>query len=270
MPLIIITGHPCSGKTTFSKELKAYLEGKGASVVLVNEESEKVNKRDGYADSSREKTTRGVLKSAIDHCLNDKTFVIADSLNYIKGFRYELYCMARTAKTQHCCVLVQCDDSVADTWSAARDELGEKDGLGYEGTMMVDLRRRFETPNERNRWDTPLFRVVTTPKEATVAMAAAATAMRSKNEGEEGGGGGGGGGEDDGKEGQSRSSPLSSSSSPSDGDGAVLSSFRRKMGGKGGASVAASTVRILFFLSFLPLCLSLSIYYYCSAFSDTT
>ena len=85
MPLIIVTGHPCSGKSTFSLRLREYLEGKGCAVVMVNEESEKISRDVGYADSGREKTTRGVLKSAIDHNLNDRTYVIADSLNYIKG-----------------------------------------------------------------------------------------------------------------------------------------------------------------------------------------
>jgi tRNA uridine 5-carbamoylmethylation protein Kti12 len=46
--------------------------------------------------------------------------VIADSLNYIKGFRYELYCVARALKTPHCCVHVTCSGDVARAWDAAR------------------------------------------------------------------------------------------------------------------------------------------------------
>ena len=38
----------------------------------------------------------GSLKSAVDHRLSAESVVVLDSLNYIKGFRYELYCSTRT------------------------------------------------------------------------------------------------------------------------------------------------------------------------------
>ena len=57
-----------------------------------------------YIDAAAEKITRGGLKSRVDHALNAKTLVILDSLNYIKGFRYELYCSCRAEGTQHCVV----------------------------------------------------------------------------------------------------------------------------------------------------------------------
>jgi protein KTI12 len=33
-----------------------------------------------------------------------KTIVILDSMNYIKGFRYEMFCMMRAAKTTYCVI----------------------------------------------------------------------------------------------------------------------------------------------------------------------
>ena len=69
------------------------------------------------------KSDEGSAEGAIDHALGDKAYVIADSLNYIKGYRYELYCMARTCKTRHCCVHVHCDDAVSNKWSSTRKEL---------------------------------------------------------------------------------------------------------------------------------------------------
>ena len=44
----------------------------------------------------------------MDHALDAHTVVVLDSLNYIKGFRYQLYCAARTESTQHC--VVRCVD----------------------------------------------------------------------------------------------------------------------------------------------------------------
>ena len=152
------------GKTVFCQKLKEALESKEepSPVVVVSEESENVQREHGYADAGSEKVTRGVLKGAIDHALGDKAYVIADSLNYIKGYRYELYCMARTCKTRHCCVYVHCDDAVSNEWSSTRKELT---GEGYDDKVFADLRRRYEMPNERNRWDCPMFRVDMTPLE---------------------------------------------------------------------------------------------------------
>jgi hypothetical protein len=58
-------------------------------------------------DAAAEKITRGSLKAAVDHALNAQTIVVLDSLNYIKGFRYELYCSARQESTPHCVVSCQ-------------------------------------------------------------------------------------------------------------------------------------------------------------------
>lgn len=40
----------------------------------------------------------------MDHALDGSTVVVLDSLNYIKGLRYQLYCTARAESTQHCVV----------------------------------------------------------------------------------------------------------------------------------------------------------------------
>jgi protein KTI12 len=47
---------------------------------------------------------RGYFKTEVERLLTSKTVVILDTLNYIKGFRYELYCLARTAKSTNCVV----------------------------------------------------------------------------------------------------------------------------------------------------------------------
>ena len=40
----------------------------------------------------------------MERALNKKDVVIADAGNYIKGFRYQLYCIARALSTPHCVV----------------------------------------------------------------------------------------------------------------------------------------------------------------------
>ena len=155
MPLVTLCGHPCAGKTHYAEQLQRFLLDRGAkSVRVVNEESEAISRTAGYANSAAEKTTRGLLKSAVDHALSTECFVICDSLNYIKGFRYELHCLARTLRTPHCTVWVQCDDAIR---KARQEERQVVDA--YPDQVFEDLRLRFEAPNEKNRWDSPLFLV---------------------------------------------------------------------------------------------------------------
>lgn len=167
MPLIVICGNPCNGKTTFANHLYSYIKEKKehAVVELINEEALKIAKREGYKNAACEKITRGALKSEVDHKLNSESFVIIDSTNYIKGFRYELFCSARTFRTQYCVVWVECADSLSNDWNTARQELHNE--IAYEVEILEDLRRRFEAPNCSNRWDNPLFKVNMNPDKDT-------------------------------------------------------------------------------------------------------
>lgn len=83
--------------------------------------------------------------------------VIVDSLNYIKGFRYELYCISKHVKSTHC--ILQCSASVEEIkeWNKTRP-LDEQ----YREDLLDELVMRFEAPDSKNRWDSPLFVVMPT------------------------------------------------------------------------------------------------------------
>lgn len=54
MPLIVMCGIPCSGKTTVTKKLAAYLEKEtGKKVEVINEEALNLVKQDAYRGTSR-------------------------------------------------------------------------------------------------------------------------------------------------------------------------------------------------------------------------
>ena len=55
-------------------------------------------------DATAEKITRGRLKFEVEKRLLGKTVVIIDSLNYIKGYRYQMFCIAREQKATYCVV----------------------------------------------------------------------------------------------------------------------------------------------------------------------
>jgi len=55
-------------------------------------------------DAKSEKAARGSFFSAIQRVLSKENIVIADGMNYIKGFRYQLFCEAKAQSTPHCVV----------------------------------------------------------------------------------------------------------------------------------------------------------------------
>jgi protein KTI12 len=121
MPLIVFSGLPSSGKTTRALRLQKMLEDKIASsqqkfkVHVINDDTLGIN-REVYRgtqkglrvsltrDAKREKAARATFYSAVQRALSKDDIVIADGMNYIKGFRYQLFCEAKALATPHCVV----------------------------------------------------------------------------------------------------------------------------------------------------------------------
>jgi len=55
-------------------------------------------------EAKSEKGARGTFFSAVQRLLSKNDIVIADGMNYIKGFRYQLFCEAKAQSTPHCVV----------------------------------------------------------------------------------------------------------------------------------------------------------------------
>ncbi|XP_043278832.1 protein KTI12 homolog [Venturia canescens] len=161
MPLIIITGIPASGKTTRAQELKDYFEQKKGKKVEIISEVDTIaksgyDKNTFYSDSKKEKGVRADIKSNAQRLLNPVDVLIIDGTNYIKGYRYELYCMSKLYKTPQC--TLQCDAPVEHAWLLNESK---PEGERYTREIFDALVMRYETPDSRNRWDSPLF--VVTP-----------------------------------------------------------------------------------------------------------
>ncbi|KAM4733953.1 protein KTI12 homolog [Anableps anableps] len=156
MPLIVMCGYPCSGKTRRAEELKMHFEETtDRQVHTVGDGALGVDRNSVYADSQKEKDTRASLKAEVERKVNKDNVVILDSLNYIKGYRYELFCLTKHAQTPHC--LVHCLTSGEDSslWNQNRGVAEQ-----YSQDIFDALVQRFEAPDSRNRWDSPLFTVL--------------------------------------------------------------------------------------------------------------
>eukprot|EP00054_Salpingoeca_dolichothecata_P013218 m.73684 g.73684 ORF g.73684 m.73684 type:complete len:272 (-) comp20362_c0_seq2:185-1000(-) len=151
MPLIILCGFPCSGKTRFATKLVEHLTAAEKKVHVVSDHSLAIDPNQAYSSANEEKKARAALKAAVERFISKDVYVIADSLNYIKGFRYELYCIARHLKTPHCVVHAASSVNECRTWNEEHKH--------YKPSLFDEIVQRFEFPDDRNRWDRPLFAV---------------------------------------------------------------------------------------------------------------
>ncbi|KAK7057274.1 chromatin associated protein KTI12 [Favolaschia claudopus] len=156
MALVTFSGYPASGKSTRAAQLKSHLQNtlpSHLSVVLVSDES--LNLLPSvYDDSRSEKPARGALFTAVQRLMGQDKVLIVDAPNYIKGFRYQLYCAAREMKLRVCTVYVVATPDLCRQWNLART-----DGRAYTPETLENLLVRFEEPSSMVRWDSPLFTV---------------------------------------------------------------------------------------------------------------
>ncbi|KAJ7703286.1 chromatin associated protein KTI12 [Mycena rosella] len=176
MALVTISGYPCAGKSTRVAQLTAQLRHilpPHLSVKVVSDESLNIPPS-AYDDSRAEKPARGALFTAIQRLMAQDTVLIVDAPNYIKGFRYQIYCAAREMKLRVCTVYVVATPDLCREWNASRTN-----GRAYAPETLENLLVRFEEPSSMVRWDSPLFTVPWT--EEGVPAAEIAQAILSGN-----------------------------------------------------------------------------------------
>ncbi|KAG6813637.1 hypothetical protein H0H92_008873 [Tricholoma furcatifolium] len=163
MALVTISGYPCSGKSRRAKQicasLQSFLEdanyqGTISKVTVLSDDVLNLD-RSCYDDSRAEKPARGALFTAMQRQMAPDTILIVDAPNYIKGFRYQMYCAAREMKLRVCTVYVVALKEHCREWNATR-----QDGCSYKAETLENLMFRYEEPSSMVRWDSPLFTVL--------------------------------------------------------------------------------------------------------------
>ncbi|XP_043239102.1 protein KTI12 homolog isoform X1 [Amphibalanus amphitrite] len=179
MPFVVISGFPASGKTTRTKELLEFMKKEWPKNVVVISEHDFVKDQDKdytYSSSQVEKDVRGALKGEVIRKISKDDIVILDGLNYIKGFRYELFCISKNCRTPQVTVHCIINPEQAWKWNESRPESQRYSRAVFDGLVM-----RYEEPDSRNRWDSPLVTVQAddlTPAEAVLQALRAAPAPK--------------------------------------------------------------------------------------------
>ncbi|KAF5398881.1 hypothetical protein PHET_07905, partial [Paragonimus heterotremus] len=174
MPLILTCGYPCSGKSSVVERLVKSLQSNlpnfefvvipepPLSTMCIKSDVLLVDPRtEIYTDSKKERELRGQHKSEVERALTascpsgdrsrNRIVVIMDAPNYIKGYRYEMYCLAKSLKHPHAVLFCDTQHEKCLEWNT---KLGR-----YPHEVISDMITRFEPPQASNRWDCPLVTI---------------------------------------------------------------------------------------------------------------
>lgn len=159
MPLVVITGYPCSGKSFIAEQIYQYaLQFSNldpSSVILLTDTKAGFN-CNAPLDTSLEKNIRSSLLSDTERYLDKQTLVVVDASHEIKGWRYQMHCLSRAVNTTYCVVYCATPKNTCIEWNESRKQ-NHKDH--YSQDILYQLFHRFEFPNPKNRWDSPLITI---------------------------------------------------------------------------------------------------------------
>ncbi|KAG2054102.1 chromatin associated protein KTI12 [Suillus hirtellus] len=168
---VTISGYPSSRKSTRAAQIYNFLSSASSpqlKVKVISDDDLAVDVSSSSSlqtselrklDSLQEKIARATLFTAITRHISKDTILIVDGMNYIKGFRYQLYWKAREAGVGVAMVFEESMSVLAtpDQCRKWNDEPG--DDKGYKPQTLDALIQRFEEPSSMVRWDAPLFAI---------------------------------------------------------------------------------------------------------------
>lgn len=187
-----MTGYPTSGKTHRAKQLVDYFESRIRSddapgppppprVHHITDARLHIA-RSAYdlrgggggggarSANAAEKDARAAVLAAAKRALGPRDVVVLDAAagNYIKGWRYQLWCEAKAARSTCCVVRVGTAVEAARAVNERRLERVRQGGANddddderpYEPAVWENLVFRYEEPSGMARWDRPLFTVL--------------------------------------------------------------------------------------------------------------
>lgn len=144
MSLILLVGVPGSGKTTLANNLKKHFESQGQECVIVTEKGAEAG---SYDSTVAEKMNRSDFLDLIGKQLSLERVVIADGLNFIKGYRYQIFCLAREHHLRWCVAFCDVDEETA---------FNRSKGKYPQEKRLRRLIGRMERPKVTTKFDNPL------------------------------------------------------------------------------------------------------------------
>uniref|UniRef100_A0AC35FHL9 Chromatin associated protein KTI12 n=1 Tax=Panagrolaimus sp. PS1159 TaxID=55785 RepID=A0AC35FHL9_9BILA len=164
MPFLLITGLPSSGKSTIVNRISDFITQKGIKVEIIREEDYGDFSRESYNDAKKEKQWRSSIRRDVSKHIGQQALVICDGLNYVKGYRYELFTQAKNNKVTFAVLHINADVKTCKNLNNIEKK--------YSDEKIDELASRYENPDATKRWDSPLITVdisdSSLPKEAEI------------------------------------------------------------------------------------------------------
>uniref|UniRef100_A0A0N5BVQ1 Protein KTI12 homolog n=1 Tax=Strongyloides papillosus TaxID=174720 RepID=A0A0N5BVQ1_STREA len=152
MPLLVVFGKPCSGKSKIIDDFVHYLQEKynipHEKIKVIRDSDNTEFSTNIYDNAKLEKDHRSLLKSLVDENLKKDVLVIIDALNYIKGYRYELHCIAKKVQTKFALLIINEDDNKCC-------DMNKMINMKYDERILKEIFMRMEYPNSKDFWDKP-------------------------------------------------------------------------------------------------------------------
>ena len=152
--LIIFSGIPASGKSTFANEIKKQLEKTRDVVVEIIDSDEirrKVYTSSGF-DPSMELFIKDQSLYRTDKYLKQGYHVISDDLNYYQSMRHELKEIARENQTVYLIIYFEISLEQAI-------KRNEKRGSPIPQEVIERIYEKFDEPGQKYKWDNYFYKV---------------------------------------------------------------------------------------------------------------
>ena len=148
--LLILSGLPASGKSTFARKFKELVESESNSNVKIIDTD--IIRQQLYPDGfnyKNEKRVRKKLKHEIQQALNNNFIVISDDLNYYTSMRHDLKNIAENAKRMFFIVYISTPLEICLNWNKERGNL-------IPDNVIINVKNKFDE-FDRYNWDYPIL-----------------------------------------------------------------------------------------------------------------
>ncbi|NHI94578.1 MAG: adenylyl-sulfate kinase [Candidatus Lokiarchaeota archaeon] len=165
--LVIFSGIPASGKSTFANEIKKQLE-KHRGVVVEIVDSDEIRRKvyNIEFDPSMELFIKDQSLYRIDKYLKQGYHVISDDLNYYQSMRHELKEIARENRTVF--LIIYFEITLEEALKR-----NEERGLPIPQNVIEKIYEKFDKPGQKYKWDNYFYKVTgaNPPKEEAIKLA---------------------------------------------------------------------------------------------------
>ncbi|MFX0012068.1 MAG: AAA family ATPase [Candidatus Hermodarchaeota archaeon] len=148
--LLILSGLPASGKSTFARKFKDLVESEGNSNVKIIDTD--IIRQQLYPNGfnyKNEKRVRKRLKNEIRQALNHDFIVVSDDLNYYTSMRHDLKIIAEKVKRKFFIVYISTPLEACLNWNTERGNL-------IPNNVIINVKNKFDD-FDRYSWDYPIL-----------------------------------------------------------------------------------------------------------------